>query len=167
MTAIPVPSPETGEPADLVEQILDQLEPLIARQRKAVARAGCLRAISSTQLHVLFVLESDGQMPMGRLADLLDASLPNVTGIVDRMVEGGLVERDRDADDRRVVAVRTTAAGRAAVEEIDLVRRRTLGATLARLTPDQQARALQTFTDLRAAAKAADQADSNDHQTTI
>lgn len=143
--------------AEIVGQILDQLEPVIARQRRAVAREGCLRAISSTQLHVLFLLMSDGSSTMGRLADLLDVSLPNVTGIVDRMVENGLVERSRDTDDRRVVSVNATAAGRRTVEEIDLVRRRQLGAVLAQLDPEQQRRALQTFTELRRAAEHLDQ----------
>lgn len=146
----------TGTSADVIGQIVDQLEPLVARQRRAIAREGCLRAISSTQLHVLFLLTSDGPTTMGRLADALDVSLPNVTGIVDRMVENGLVERNRDSDDRRVVGVGATASGRATVEEIDLFRRRQFAAVLAQLTPDQQRRALETFTELRRAAERLD-----------
>jgi DNA-binding MarR family transcriptional regulator len=136
----------------IVEQILDELEPLVARQRRAVARHGCLRAISSTHLHVLFLLECDGAQTMGHLADQLGASLPNVTGIVDRMAERGLVERLRDDDDRRVVVVRATPAGRQAVEEIDMVRRRQFGRLIETLTPEQQERALRTFRELREAA---------------
>ena len=118
-----------------------------------MARNGCLRAISSTHLHVLYLLEGDGPLPMSRLAELLDVSLPNVTGIVDRMVERGLVERGRDADDRRVVTVKVTESGHRTIEEIDSIRRQTLARTLAALTPEQQERALQTFTDLRAAVE--------------
>jgi DNA-binding MarR family transcriptional regulator len=151
------------EGADLVERILEQLEPLIARQRKAVARHGCLRAISSTHLHVLFLLESEGPMGMGRLAELLDVSLPNVTGIVDRMAERGFVERGSDPDDRRVVTIRTASAGREAVEEIDQIRRQTMSRVLGRLTPEQQMRALQTFTDMRAAAEATADAEPHSH----
>lgn len=138
---------------DIVSQILDQLEPIITRQRRAIAREGCLRTISSTQLHVLFMLLCDGPLTMGRLAESLNVSLPNVTGIVDRMVENGLVERSRAQDDRRVVTVVATQAGRDTVEEIDLLRRRQMAALLAQLKPDQQRRALQTFTDLRLAAE--------------
>jgi DNA-binding MarR family transcriptional regulator len=139
----------------MVEQILDQLEPLIARQRRAVARDGCLRAISSTQLHVLFMLLSDGPTTMSRLAESFEVSLPKVTGIVYRLVDKGLVERGR-ADDRRVVTVEATDAGRHTVEEIDLVRRRQLAAVLAQLNPEQQRRALTTFTELRLAAERLD-----------
>ena len=143
--------------ADVVSEILAQLAPFIALQRRALAKAGCLRVISSTQLHVLFVLVSEGAMPMGRLADSLGVSLPNVTGIVDRMVENGLVVRGGADDDRRVVTVEATAAGRHTVEEIDLVRRRQLAAVLTQLNPEQQRRALETFTELRLAAERLDQ----------
>jgi DNA-binding MarR family transcriptional regulator len=149
-TTLPVTAP------DIVEQILDQLEPLVARQRRAIAKEGCLRAISSTQLHVLFMLLSDGPTTMSHLAESLNVSLPNVTGIIDRMVEHGLVERGRAEDDRRVVTVVATDAGRNTVEEIDLLRRRQLAALLAHLTPDQQRRALDTFTQLRLAAERLD-----------
>ena len=138
---------------DLVEQILDQLEPLIARQRKAIAEQGCFRTISSTQRHVLLLLDSEGPMTMGRIAELLDVSLPNVTGIVERMVDHGLVARIRSDDDRRIVSVAVTDAGRQTVEEIDLVRRSQLAAVICRLSAEQQERALSTFTDLRQAAE--------------
>lgn len=149
--------------SELVDQILTQLQPLIASQRKAVARHGCLRATSSTHMHVLFLLDCEGPLAMSRLAELLDASLPNVTGIIERMVERGLVERGRDASDRRVVTVLSTQAGRDTVEEIDQIRRRTLAGVLERLTPEQQRRALRTFTELRAAAESAEDPERHEH----
>jgi DNA-binding MarR family transcriptional regulator len=156
---------EASEPAEadktVVDQVLDQLQPLIASQRRALAHQGCLRAISSTHLHVLFLLDSHGPMPMSRVAELLDVSLPNVTGIVDRMEERKLVERGRDSADRRVVTVASTQQGREAVEEIDQVRRKTMAKVLSRLTPEQQRRALRTFTEMRAAAEAVDNETAN------
>ena len=135
--------------AEVVDQILDQLAPVIARQRKALVKAGCFRQISSTHLHVLYVLVSQGAMPMSRLADQLDVSLPNVTGIIERMVERGLVERTRPEDDRRIVEVRITAAGSEILDEIDTVKRQEIAKVVDRLTPDQQQHALRAFTDLR------------------
>lgn len=142
----------TVNETSIVEQCLDELAPLIARQRKAVAAQGCLRAISNTHLHVLFLLTTDGPMAMGRLADQLDVSMPGVSGIVDRMVGHGLVERLRDDDDRRLVVVRATSAGHAAVEEIDMVRRRQLARVLEMLEPSEQEAALRVFRKMRSAA---------------
>jgi DNA-binding MarR family transcriptional regulator len=155
---------DTG-PATLVDQILDRLDPLITRQRREVARHGCLRMVSSTQLHVLYLLDCEGTQSMTALADALGVSLPNVTGLIDRMVERGLVERIRDDSDRRVVAVRTTKVGRDTLGEMDLVRRQTMAAILELLTPDQQARALQTFSDLHDAVELID-ATPDTHSTT-
>lgn len=140
----------------MIDEILDQLEPLITLQRRAIARQGCLRAVSSTQLHVLFLLACNGTLPMGRLAELMDVSLPNATGIVDRMVDHGLAERTRDDQDRRLVLVSATDAGRAMVEEIDLVRRKRLAEVLGHMRRDQLERTLHTFRDLRAAIEASE-----------
>ena len=155
-SAVPVEATETkaeAETADLVQNILAQLAPLIARQRKALVQAGCYRQISSTHLHVLYMLVSRGAMPMSKLADQLDVSLPNVTGIVERMVERGFVERLRPEDDRRVVEVRITAAGREILDEIDTIKRQEMATVIGRLTPEQQGRALRAFTDMRIATE--------------
>jgi DNA-binding MarR family transcriptional regulator len=138
---------------NIVDQIMDQLAPLIARQRKALVQAGCYRQVSSTHLHVLYMLVSRGAMPMSRLADQLQVSLPNVTGIIERMVEKGLVERARPDDDRRVVQVRITDAGRAMLDQIDTVKRQEMANVICRLTPEQQDRALRAFTDMRVATE--------------
>jgi DNA-binding MarR family transcriptional regulator len=90
---------------------------------------------------------------MSRLADQLDVSLPNVTGIVERMFERGLVERTRPVDDRRVVEVCIANAGRQMLDEIDLIKRQEIAAVVNRLTPEQQERALRAFTDLRLATE--------------
>ena len=69
--------------------------------------------LSLVHLHVLTVLETEGSIPMGALADSLDVSQASATGIVDRMEQRGLIERRRDDDDRRVIRVaahRRTAA---------------------------------------------------------
>ena len=56
---------------------------------------------------------------MSRLADWLGIGAPNATGLLDRMEQRGLVERVRDAEDRRVVLARATDLGLAAVAEHD------------------------------------------------
>lgn len=138
---------------DVADQIMAQLTPLIARQRQALVQAGCYRQISSTHLHVAYMLASGERMTMSRLADQLDVSLPNVTGIVERMVERGLVERVRPQDDRRTVEVRITDAGREVLDEIDMIKRQEMANVIRRLTPEQQERALRAFTDMRVATE--------------
>ena len=64
------------------------------------------------QLHILYTLQRNGEMPMSRLAEMLNVSLSNATGLIDRIEERGLIERTRVPEDRRIVLIRVTAAGR-------------------------------------------------------
>ena len=56
----------------------------------------------------------DGPLPRGVLAERLHCDPSNVTFLVDRLEERGLVERFEDPTDRRVKAISLTAAGVAA-----------------------------------------------------
>jgi len=93
--------------------------------------------ISMTHFHVLTLLRHHDAMPMGRLAEILDASMSSATGIIDRMEERGLVERVRVPDDRRIVLVRPTEAGLDLVDEVELVKSSTIAAALERLTVEE------------------------------
>jgi DNA-binding MarR family transcriptional regulator len=119
---------------------------LIADLRSALAELKCLgserlrrRGVSMGHLHAMALLEGHGRLSMSRLAELLDVSLSNATGLVDRMAERGLVERIRVPDDRRVVLVELTDLGRRLLEELDLLREDLLVRVLAGLEPDQLA----------------------------
>jgi DNA-binding MarR family transcriptional regulator len=107
-----------------------------------------------THFHVLTLLRHHDAMPMGRLADILDASLSSATGIIDRMEERGLVERVRVPDDRRVVLVRPTQAGLDLVDEAELVRSDVMRATLIRLSTPQLERLTAALADLGTALEA-------------
>ena len=75
--------------------------------------------ISLGHLQILWILQEHGPLPVSRLADWLGIGAPNATGLLDRMEQRGLVERARDAEDRRVVLARATDLGLAAVAEHD------------------------------------------------
>jgi DNA-binding MarR family transcriptional regulator len=88
---------------------------------------------------------------MSRLADMLDVSVSNATGLIDRMEERGLVERVRVPDDRRVVLVRASAEGARMRDEIETLKQDRMRAILGRLRPDQLTRVLDAIGDLQGA----------------
>jgi DNA-binding MarR family transcriptional regulator len=154
MRSIPVPTPgipPSGAPEPVVDAIVDELHRMIGSLRCAGTGRMVKAGISMTHLHILWVLEHHGELPMSRLADLLDVSLSNATGLVDRMAERGLVERVRVPDDRRVVIVRASADGVRIRDEIEALKQDRMRSILARLTPDQQSRVLLALADLRGA----------------
>ncbi|HEX5828816.1 MAG TPA: MarR family transcriptional regulator, partial [Candidatus Limnocylindrales bacterium] len=105
--------------------------------------------ISMTHFHVLTLLRHHDAMAMGRLAEILDASMSSTTGIIDRMEERGLVERVRVPDDRRVVLVRPTDQGLALIDEAELVKSEVMAQAIARLTPAELERLTAATLDLR------------------
>lgn len=62
-------------------------------------------------LSALSRLSPQGPVTVGRLADQLGASPATTTAIVNRLEQGGYVERERTERDRRLVHVRVTTAG--------------------------------------------------------
>src|SRR5436309_12984008 len=63
--------------------------------------------VSSSDLECLDFLNLEGRVTAGRLAEVTGLTTGAITGVVDRLEKGGLVRRERDADDRRKVVIRT------------------------------------------------------------
>lgn len=105
--------------AELVGAIAEGVARLASRHRCAVAQQVHHSGISLGHLQILWILQEHGSLPVSRLAAWLGIGVPNATGLLDRMEQRGLVERVRDATDRRVVLARPTDLGRATVAELD------------------------------------------------
>jgi DNA-binding MarR family transcriptional regulator len=78
-----------------------------------------LTVLQYNVLRILYVRDPQGEgLPVGTVGAGLMVRGPDVTRLVDRLERGGLVERVRRPEDRRVVRVRLTRAGVARVEEV-------------------------------------------------
>ena len=108
-------------------------------------------ALSLVHLNVLTVLEADGPMSMGRLAEALDVSVASATGIVSRMMARGVVERRHDTLDRRVVVVHLTSAGSRIFQALEHHHRERLAELLEQLTEGEMAGFLLGLRALHAA----------------
>jgi DNA-binding MarR family transcriptional regulator len=77
--------------------------------------------VSTTQYNVLRILRGAGPEGLCRheIRDRLLTRMPDVTRLLDRMEEAGLVTRERDAADRRLVTTRLTERGRELVDALD------------------------------------------------
>src|SRR5207237_8840675 len=69
--------------------------------------------LSEGRLHVLFRLATapDHRLPLGELADVLEVTPRNITGLIDHLERDGLVERIDDPSDRRLTYARLTVGG--------------------------------------------------------
>jgi DNA-binding MarR family transcriptional regulator len=140
-----------SEHAALVEAMVAELTAVGRVQRCAAVSNLIRRDVSMAQMHVLWMLEHHGAMPMTRLAELLDVSLSNATGLIDRMEERGLITRTRTDEDRRRVYVQPDAGGRLALEQAEGLKQDRLRGVASRLDARQLRRAIQAFRDFRGA----------------
>jgi DNA-binding MarR family transcriptional regulator len=139
---------------ELIDAIVGDLHEMIGSLRCAGTGRMVKAGISMTHLHILWVLEHHGDLTMSRLAELLDVSVSNATGLIDRMEERGLVERSRVPSDRRIVLVRASAQGDRIRDEIEALKQDRMRAVLGRLEPSSLGRVLAAISDLRAAVVA-------------
>jgi DNA-binding MarR family transcriptional regulator len=160
-TIVPTPPADSASgdraaiAATIIAQFRDALRELKCMGGDRMRRTG----LSFANSHILGMLDRHGDMPMSRLAELLDVSLSNASGVVDRLEERGLVERVRVADDRRVVLVRVTEAGRSGLAATDVLHDELMQSILARLDERRLRRLAAALVDVREAAAAAIAAD--------
>jgi DNA-binding MarR family transcriptional regulator len=107
-----------------------------------------------THLAVLRLVRDNDGMTVRQVADALLMQSSNASRLVSQLVAGGLLEREQDADDRRVVHLHLTAEARGRVDEADAQVGRYLTQALARLDAadaDAVVRAVPALAALRRA----------------
>jgi DNA-binding MarR family transcriptional regulator len=95
--------------------------------------------LSLTASATLATLERSGPSRLTALAVREGVTQPAMTQLIGRLQESGLVSRDTDPADGRVVQVRLTDEGRAMLARRRAVRAERLAEILARLSPEDQA----------------------------
>ncbi len=77
--------------------------------------------LSATQYNVLRILRGAGPAGLAcrAIGERMISHDPDITRLLDRMEKRGLISRERQTDDRRVVKARITPAGLAALKTLD------------------------------------------------
>ena len=108
---------------------------LLRRLRTADAAEG----LSAPRLSALSVVVFAGPLTLGELALAEQVRPPTMTRLVDALQRSGVVEREADPSDGRIVRVRATAKGRALLARARARRVETLARDLAGLPAADQA----------------------------
>ena len=110
-------------------------------QRMLVQMTARIRALglSIPQFDLLSTLTEQEGISQSELAERLYVTKGNVSGLVDRLVQAGLVERRAIAGDRRSYAMHLTPEGRRLAEAGIATQRNFVAGTLGRLKPDDLA----------------------------
>jgi DNA-binding MarR family transcriptional regulator len=94
--------------------------------------------LPTAQVELLLAVLDHQPVRIGQLADLLRLAPNTVSGLVQALVESGLVERSPDPSDRRVAVVTLTPAGRAKLAGWEQAHQRRIGDALDQLSIDDQ-----------------------------
>jgi DNA-binding MarR family transcriptional regulator len=105
------------------------------------------------QMRLLWTLRDEDGQPVGALADHLGVNPSTITGHVDRLVRQGLVRREEDADDRRIVRNYLTDEGFVTVSALRRIAGIYIINILKRLDDAQLGRLQAALADLNRAAQ--------------
>jgi DNA-binding MarR family transcriptional regulator len=118
------------------EQSIIELDRLIRHTNSIIRRRGrdILQEFDITppQFDALLILKNNKgeNLTIGELGERMYLACSTATDLIDRMERNGLVERARDANDRRVIRLRVLEKGYQMVEEVLATRKRYLAEVL-------------------------------------
>lgn len=105
---------KTLDPA-VIESIAQNIFSVMPLLRKRLLHMDVIQAehgIPLSHVQVLSMLNETGSMSVSEISHRLGIAKPNITPLVDRLIDEKLVDRVRDTHDRRVVNVVILDAGR-------------------------------------------------------
>lgn len=133
----PVPKLDATDPAMLFQRLIG-----LANRETAGKSTMFLyeSGLTFPQIIVMYALTWEGPQPISALARTLRLSLAATSQLVDRLVEGELVAREEDPEDRRVRIVRMRPHGKRFMDRLDEIRRQELTEAFRRLPPGVRGR---------------------------
>ncbi len=114
--------------------------------------------ITATQYNVLRILRGAAETGLCRseIGERMVRRVPDVTRLLDRLEETGLIARARGGEDRRYVTTRITRNGLTTLDSLDGVVTTYLESSMGRLAPEQ----LRRLNDMLAVLRHADTQDT-------
>lgn len=125
---------DEAERAFELEQVMSQVYRRLGREMTQCLDGG----LTPAQFFVLRLLKQRGRATVSEVAEWLGVTRSAITGMADRLKEAELIDRDRDAADRRVVWLVLTARGEDRLVEVEGRWLERLRLRLARLAPGEQ-----------------------------
>jgi DNA-binding MarR family transcriptional regulator len=146
--------------ADVEPRRVDQLVRVAEAYGEALGIIDALRiqgwsedGLTIPQMRLLWTLRDEDGQPVGALAEHLGVNPSTITGHVDRLVRQGLVRREEDPADRRIVRNYLTEAGSVTVSALRRIAGMHIINILKRLDDGQLDRLETALADLNRAAE--------------
>lgn len=127
--------PPSGVPDDELHRTANLVHSAAVRTLRSIRSVDVGMSLDGPRASLLSVLVFGGPRSVSGLAGIEQVSMPAITKMVTALESNGLVERRQSADDRRVVMVAATPAGKRLLQKGRAARVRAVGRLLADLSP--------------------------------
>jgi len=141
---------------ELIAQIIEAQRRLSRVIRERTLDSWVKLDLTIPQLKSLFYVSGHGKVNPSALASGIRVTPANVTGIVERLVEQGLLIRTADADDRRVSWLTVTDKGKTLINDLREGRVQEMRRVLDELTEAELAAVAHGFELVAEAAEASE-----------
>lgn len=129
---------------ELMKQ-LDESFRQVRRQITSEWNKHNVHGLGMTHGKMLIILSESGPLNASALAEQLSITSGGVTGIADRLIDLGFIERKRGEQDRRVVMLGITDEGRKVIEQIATVRNTIMLMLFDGMSEDMMEQSLELF----------------------
>jgi DNA-binding MarR family transcriptional regulator len=122
-----------------LEQYIDRLQQIFLHTMRKISKktTDCEPKLTGPQFFILQLLHNEGRSTVSSLAEEMAVKPSAITAMIDRLLKQGYVLRDRDEQDRRVVFVQISEAGRGILEETLQKRKKILAQYLSHLEREE------------------------------
>jgi DNA-binding MarR family transcriptional regulator len=142
------------EKVELIREIIELQRKVDRARRQYGLDVWMSLPLTIAQLKSLFFISNQGSTNLGKLAAALGVTPTNTTGIADRLVKQGLVSRNENMKDRRMLLLQTTSKGEELVSKLRERRKGYLSEILAHLSVGELDTLAQGLASLVKAAEA-------------
>jgi MarR family transcriptional regulator, organic hydroperoxide resistance regulator len=128
---------ETIQSTDTIKEIMNLYRHTNRLLNKFPAEPWIDLSLTIAQLKSLLFIAHKEKTNFKKIADALGVTPPNVTGIIDRLVEHGLVSRTESPEDRRIMLLQITTKGRNLIHKLQEDLDAQMVNILAKLSPEE------------------------------
>ena len=101
--------------------------------------------MTGAQKRIMYFLDLKGPQNMSQIAKLVGCTVPATTPVVEKLVKAGLVCREANPEDRRVIRIAMTVKGRKIMKQLKAIHERRLEDVLCQLDPQKRAQLISSF----------------------
>jgi DNA-binding MarR family transcriptional regulator len=145
---------------DISENAL-MLFPLLKRLIKGDPNGPARMPFRNQSYHILRILERRGPLPMSALGKRLAIAKQNMTPMIDKLMDDGLVERRNDTSDRRVINIEITERGTRFLRKSKMALKKNIKASLSELCNEDIALLDSAFQTIRSVVSRLEKKDRN------